>query len=130
MRRIGLSVLFGVGLLVVALGLLAPRPAGACATDHATVEGGTDPRAAAQPWENSPALQETPPLTPTPTVDLYNLPGDYGEVGRLFDFAVMMAIVQGFLDIIGVSNLRDFIAIGAALAIIVNAVVRPTSTTE
>lgn len=120
MRRIGLSVLLGMGLVAVVLTALAPRPAAARVPASA----------AARTWEGSPPLQETGPLTPTPTLDLYNLPGDYGEVGRLFDFAVIMAIVQGFLDIIGVSNLRDLIAIGAALAIIVNAVVRPQSASE
>ena len=118
--RLGLSVALAVGLVALVLGMCVP----------ATVEGAADTRSVTRTWEGSIPLQETEPLTPTPTLDLYNLPGDYGEVGRLFDFAVIMTIVQGFLDIIGVSNLRDFIAIGAALAVIVSAVVRPTSTTE
>ncbi|MEJ5310890.1 MAG: hypothetical protein WHX52_14085 [Anaerolineae bacterium] len=113
-----MSMALGVGLVILLLGLCAPA--------RAMTEGGAAPRVAAT-HTGSPTLQETQPLTPTPTLDIYNLPGDYGEVGRLFDFAVILAIVQGFLDIIGVSNLRDFLAISAALAVIVSAVVRPAS---
>ena len=119
--RVSVPVLLGVGLVGLVLAVLAPRPVGAYAPARAAHQA---------PAKGNIVLQETEPLTPTPTLDLYNLPGDYGEVGRLFDFAVIMTIVQGFLDIIGVSNLRDFIAIGAALAVIVSAVVRPQTTTE
>ena len=84
----------------------------------------------------TPTLTPTPGPTPTPTpdgwvpdpddlYDLFDLPGDYGVLGRVFDFRVIFTIIFGFLDIFGVANIRDFAAIGAAIAIIVTVMFNP-----
>ncbi|HOU11938.1 MAG TPA: hypothetical protein PKZ84_02395 [Anaerolineae bacterium] len=65
-------------------------------------------------------------LTPTPTPIIFG-GGDYGQIGQIIDIDVGLGIVQKIVGYLGAANIRDYIAMGFALAAIVALFKAPSS---